>query len=139
VAGAPAIALAELDSANWALLLEQLGLVGIIYNTASHCELRHCKDGKLEFILDEPRAALFNEGHVDKIRLALENYFEAELSVSIAPGEIQVESPAMRCERLALERQQQAVAEIEGDPVLQGFIARFDGELDPASIAPLDQ
>ncbi len=45
----------------------------------------------------------------------------------------------MRCERLALERQQQAVAEIEGDPVLQGFIARFDGELDPASIAPLDQ
>ncbi len=32
----------------------------------------------------------------------------------------------------------QAVAEIEADAQLQALITRFDGELDRASIAPLD-
>jgi len=44
----------------------------------------------------------------------------------------------MRKARLAQERQQEAIASIEGDPQLQKLIARFDGELDRSSIVPTD-
>ena len=131
-------ATAQPAPAGWPALLEQLGLVGIVYNVASHCELRDCSGYDFRFVLDPDNASLFNASHVDKIRLALENYFDSRVSVSIAQGEIQGETPAMQRARLARERQQEAVAEIESDQRLQALIARFDGELDRSSIAPLD-
>jgi DNA polymerase-3 subunit gamma/tau len=135
---AGAIALADLIPANWPQLLESLGLLGIVYNIASHCDLRSNDNGALEFVLDAGNASLFNDSHNDKIRLALENYFGHPLSVCIVPGDVQRETPAMRQARLAQERQREAVASIEGDPQLQKLIARFDGELDRSSIVPTD-
>jgi len=49
---AGAVALADLIPANWPQLLESLGLVGIVYNIASHCELCSNDKGTLEFALD---------------------------------------------------------------------------------------
>jgi DNA polymerase-3 subunit gamma/tau len=127
-----------LSPEGWPVLLDQLGLVGIVHNIAAHCELRARQGDALEFILDEAHSSLFNDSHADKIRLALENYFDAKLSVSIVPGQVLAETPAGRAERLRQERQSEAVAEIEADTQLQALIARFDGELDRASITPLD-
>jgi len=135
---AGAVALADLKPAMWPQLLESLGLVGIVYNIASHCDLCSNANGSLEFVLDTGNASLFNDGHNDKIRLALENYFGHSLSVCIVPGDVQRETPAMRKARLAQERQQEAVVSIEADPQLQKLIARFDGELDRSSIVPTD-
>ncbi|MEJ2531551.1 MAG: DNA polymerase III subunit gamma/tau [Halioglobus sp.] len=123
---------------GWPALLEQLGLVGIVYNVASHCELREASGHDFRFVLDPDNASLFNDSHADKIRLALENYFDSRVSVAITQGELQGETPAMLRARLARARQQEAVAEIESDQRLQALIARFDGELDHSSIAPLD-
>jgi DNA polymerase-3 subunit gamma/tau len=100
--------------------------------------LRSRSANQLEFVLDEANASLFNDGHSEKIRLALENYFGQPLQLSIIAGKPCSETPAKRQERLARERQLEAVAEIEGDPLLQQLITRFDGELDRASIAPTD-
>ncbi len=130
--------LAALTPASWPQLLDHLGLVGIVFNIAAHCELRSRQERQLEFILDEAHSSLFNEGHVDKIRLALENYFGGKLSVTIESGKVEAETPAQHTERRRQERLQQAVAEIEADARLQSLIARFDGELDHASIAPLE-
>jgi DNA polymerase-3 subunit gamma/tau len=130
--------LADLSPDTWADTLESLGLVGSVANVASNCELRGSDGGRLEFVLDSRNAALFNDGHVDKIRLALQNYFDQSVSIAITAGEVQRETPAMRRERLTQERQQQAVEDIECDDILQGLIKRFDGELDRASIMPLD-
>jgi len=128
----------DLTAENWPQLLERLGLVGVVYNIASHCELRGREGNALRFVLDEHNASLFNNSHSDKIRLALQNYFESSLSLSITPGRPRGETPAMRHDRLARERQQEAVAAIEGDSRLQELIARFDGELDRSSIVPTD-
>jgi DNA polymerase-3 subunit gamma/tau len=40
--------------------------------------------------------------------------------------------------KAASERQKQAIEAIESDPRLQALITKFDGQLDRASIAPLD-
>jgi DNA polymerase-3 subunit gamma/tau len=132
------IALGELEPWQWHHLLEQLGLGGIVYTIAINSELRSCSGNTLQFVLDQANAALFNKGHVEQIRAALEKYFGEKLVVTIAPGETATETPARRQARLQQERQQAAVASIEADPLLQKLIARFDGELDRASITPVD-
>jgi len=132
------IGLDELVAQNWHHLLEQLGLGGIVYTIAINCMLSRRDDSHLEFVLDQANAALFNKGHVQQIRAALEKHFACALTVEITPGEVQGETPAQRQARLRRERQQAAVATIEADPLLQELIARFDGELDRSSITPVD-
>ena len=130
--------LGSLSSDNWFELLELLGLAGIVYNIASHCELQDRTGDVLHFVLDEAHAALFNAGHSDKLSLALGNYFGHSVSVSVAPGVLRGETPAMRMTRLAERRQAEAVVSIESDSQLQALINRFDGELDRSSIHPID-
>ena len=139
LAGAPPVGeVIELTPGAWPNLLEALGLLGMVYSIASNCQLVAVDGTALHFVLDESNASLFNTGHSDKIRLALQNYFDRELSVTIDVGQPPGETPAMRTARAARERQAEAVAEIEGDQRLQALMARFDGELDPASIAPME-
>ncbi|MFT6955039.1 MAG: DNA polymerase-3 subunit gamma/tau [Halieaceae bacterium] len=128
----------SLSPDNWADTVDSLGLIGSVANVASNCELRSTSGDSFEFVLDETNAALFNQGHVEKIRLALENYCDAPITINITTGTVAVETPALKKARLALERQQQAVDDIECDQVLQSLIERFDGKLDRASIVPLD-
>ncbi|KAA1193488.1 DNA polymerase III subunit gamma/tau [Pseudohalioglobus sediminis] len=135
---ATAAALAQPTVENWPQLLEQLGLLGMVQNIAANMALTRVEGDHLEFVLDSANASLFNDSHRDKIRLALQNYFERELSVDISTGQPPGETPAMRQARAARERQLQAVAEIESDQRLQALISRFDGQLDRDSIAPLD-
>jgi DNA polymerase III subunit gamma/tau len=135
---ATALTLEELAPENWWQLLDLLGLRGLMFNIASHCELRQRDGTDLAFVLDSGHAALFNDTHSDKLRLALQNYFGFELTVSVELGEPRGETPAMRLNRLAEERQAQAVVAIETDPQLQALIARFDAELDHSSIRPTD-
>jgi DNA polymerase-3 subunit gamma/tau len=130
--------LEQLKPADWHGLLEQLGLGGIVYTIANNSELRSCAGDTLQFVLDQANAALFNHRHVEQVQAALEKYFGTALVVTIEPGATEGETPARRQARLQQERQQAAVASIEADPLLQKLIARFDGELDRASITPVD-
>jgi DNA polymerase-3 subunit gamma/tau len=137
-ASASQMALRDLNPDNWYRFFELLGLKGIVYNVASHCELLQREGDTLQFVLDRAHAALFNDSHSEKLRLALENVFGHPLSISVVPGEIRGETPAMRAARLAQQRQAEAVVAIEADPQLQSLIARFDAELDRSSILPTD-
>jgi DNA polymerase-3 subunit gamma/tau len=58
--------------------------------------------------------------------------------VLVELGEPRGETPARRLQRLAEQRQAEAVVAIEADPQLKALIARFDGELDHSSIHPTD-
>ncbi|MEZ5572351.1 MAG: DNA polymerase III subunit gamma/tau [Halioglobus sp.] len=132
-------ALEDLNTKTWYQLLELLGLTGIVYNIASHCALLRREGTSIQFVLDANNTALFNEGHVKRLQLAMANYFGHPVSIAVEPGEPIEETPAMRVMRLAQERQAEAVYAIEGDPQLQALIARFDGELDHSSILPTDE
>ena len=128
----------DLSPQGWPELLEQLGLRGIVYNIASNCELRSCAGDALQFVLDPANVSLYNTGHLEQIKKALEQQLGRSLSVEIEPGELQAETPVQVQQRQARERQQSAVASLEADPVLRDLINRFDGELDRASIVPVD-
>ena len=135
---AAASELQGLTPASWPRVLPQLALRGAVENIASNCELRQVSGNELAFVLDRDNAGLFNDGHRDAIRRALENYFDRPLSVSVCVGEIEGKTPAMHRAIQRRERQAEAVAAIEDDPQLRRLIERFDGELDRNSIVPLD-
>jgi len=137
-AGPGEFQLGDLAPESWVRLLELLGLRGMIYNIASHCELRQRRGNELEFILDVTHSTLLNDSHAGKLEMALANFFGVPVSVALTPGQVRGETPAMRTARLAEERQAEAVIAIEGDPQLQALINRFDGELDRSSIHPTD-
>jgi len=129
--------LADLNPQSWPVLLEQLGLHGIVYNIASHCELRSCTDGVLDFVLDENNATLYTDKHRSRISAVMENYFKIKLSVTVECAAPMGETPAMRTMRFTADRQREAEYAIENDPQLKQLIERFDGELIRSSIAPL--
>jgi DNA polymerase-3 subunit gamma/tau len=137
---APAMSAANetLAPDTWHAVLERLGLGGIVYNIASNTELRSADGGQLLFVLDPANASLYNSGHLDQIRQALEKHLGTGLNVSLEVEEVRGETPAQRRQRRQHERQLAAVASMEADPVLQDVINRFDGELDRASIIPVD-
>jgi len=130
--------LAALSADTWPAVLDTLGVTGIVYNIASHCQLLSNSGGEVRLVLDQDNAGLFNAGHVDKIQQALEQFYDCPVSLVIEPGEPCGETPALRRQRLARERQQAAEMAIRDDPHVQSLLSRFDGELDFTSIAPID-
>ena len=135
---APAEARIALEPARWHELLEALGLTGIVYNIASHSELRRVENGKVWLLLDAENGSLYSDTMAERIAVALSSYCGDAVSVLVEMGVPDTETPALRRQRLMRERQQQAVQAIEQDPRVQMLVDRFGGELDHESIAPVN-
>ncbi len=128
----------SLTTETWHEVLELLGLTGIVYNIASHCEFINARDNTLHFVLDDAHSAIFNNSHTERLGAALASHFGQRLSASVVAGTVRSETPAMRMARLAHLRREEAIDAIEADPQVQALIARFDGRLDRSSILPID-
>ena len=126
-----------LEPARWAELLDQLPLGGLVYNVASHCELRQVDGDKAYLVLDEENASLYNDSHAGRIGAALGDYLGRPVSVAIEVGLPRFETPARRARRLLDERQAQALAAIEADPGVKLLLERFEGTIDRESVTPI--
>jgi DNA polymerase-3 subunit gamma/tau len=126
-----------LEPARWAELLDKLPLKGIVYNVASHCELRQVDGEKAYMVLDEVNASLYSDSHAQRIATALAAYLGRNIEVFMEVGVPRYETPASLARRLLEERQAQAVASIEADPKVQLLLERFEATLDRESITPI--
>jgi DNA polymerase-3 subunit gamma/tau len=129
--------LVALEPARWAELLDKLPLKGIVYNVASHCELRQVDGEKAYMVLDEANASLYSDSQAQRIATALTAYLGRNIEVFMEVGVPRYETPARRARRLLDERQAQAVASIEADPKVQLLLERFEATLDRESITPI--
>ncbi|MEM0954505.1 MAG: DNA polymerase III subunit gamma/tau [Pseudomonadota bacterium] len=130
-------AVLPLEPARWPDMLDRLELRGLVYNVASHCELRQVDADQVWFVIDEANASLFNEGHARQIGAALSEYQKRALTVHIEPGLPRYETPAARAQRLLQERQAAALQSIEQDPKVKLLLERFDGSIDRDSVTPI--
>ena len=133
------MALDQLDSERWVRDFEQLGLVGMVGNIASHCTLQKRQGNRLELLLDQHNASLFNDAQLHKLEQQLSKALGEALEVAVELGEVSGETPAAYRARQLAERRAAARASIENDPNVQLLIERFGATLDPESIEPLDQ
>ena len=125
------------EPGRWAELLEQLQLGGIVYNVASHMELRQVDGDRAYLVLDEANASLYNDSHARQLSESLSAYLQHKVQAVVEIGAPRYETPAARAQRLLDERLDQAVASIEQDPKVKLLIDHFEGTLDPESIAPI--
>jgi DNA polymerase-3 subunit gamma/tau len=126
-----------LEPARWADILDQLPLNGLVYNVASHCELRQVDDDRIYLVLDETNASLYNEAQCGRIAAAIGDFLGRSVNVNIEVGVPRYETPARRAKRLIEERQAQALAAIESDPRVQLLLERFEGAIDRTSVTPI--
>jgi len=120
---------------DWATLLANLQLTGMVYALASHCSLSAIQENQIELILSPNHAALLNNKLQARLNEALNQYFGKKMKLSIQAGQAKAETPADKKQREATEQHQEAIASIENDPHVQELINKLGVNIDPALIS----
>jgi DNA polymerase-3 subunit gamma/tau len=126
------------DAARWHALVDTLGLDGMTRQFARHCAWREHGDGRLRFALDPRARHLQSDERIAAV--------EAALAVQLGPLRLEVEAiaipgllhPAALDEQRVIDRQRDAEAAIENDPVVASFRSLFGATVRPGSIQPID-
>ena len=124
------------DAEPWAELVEALAVSGVARMIAEHGIGRRLEDGSWRLVLDSGHDTLLNDAQVETIRRALGEHLGGSVELKVVVGDPDAETPAQRRERIALERQQRAVAALESDENVRSLLAEFDGQLDLNSVKP---
>lgn len=128
----------DLEADQWVLLVDLIGITGMTYSIAANTSLESVSNGMLQFHYAPEQKALISEVHIDRIRDAVGRYHNCRVEVEFSLGSFSRETPSQYRTRKRAERQVEAVRSIEQDPVVQTLIERFDGQLDVASVEPID-
>jgi DNA polymerase-3 subunit gamma/tau len=124
------------QSESWSELVEALALSGVARMIAEHGIGRRIQDGTWRLVLDSDHDTLLNDAQVETIRRALSEHLGSSIELKVDVGDPGAETPARRRERIALERQQRAVAALQSDHNVQTLLEEFDGQLDLDSVRP---
>ena len=133
----------QLKPEHWLKLFDALAIGGVLKTVAAGLELmavdvRDSGVGRLRFRLDERDAGLYDPVHQVRLGAALGDYFGRAIEVEITAGAVDQETPRLRAERLAAERQETALRTLRNDPVVRDLVARFDGQLLEDTVVPSD-
>ncbi len=82
---------------------------------------------------------LLEKKYQDKIREALNVYFNKPIMLNFSVGSITGLIPAALQQRTEEEKQAKAIAAIEKDPIVQELIEQFDAKLIVSSIRPIQK
>ena len=126
---------------NWHLLFQQLQLNGVLHTIANHCVLMDmtAQDSgcHLQLCLDPQQAALYNQGHQERLSQAISQALARPVKVSIQVAPVTRETPAAIQLRLQKERQAAAEALFKQDAQVLAVLQRFDGRILDDSIHPI--
>jgi DNA polymerase-3 subunit gamma/tau len=105
---------------------------------ASHCLFTARVDDVLQFIIDDQENSLFDASHQESLGVALSDYFDHPLTVSINSGVAKDETPRAANIRENNERKAAAVERLNADPSVMQFKQLFNGGLDEQSVESID-
>ncbi len=150
-AGAPVMTLsrqlAELPpdplSDRWAELVAQMQTLGLItalvreLAVQSQCVAQRQEGALSLWHLQVPRASLCGDMHKDRLTQALAQVLGCEVQLHVEQGAA-VNTPAQRDLAAREARQHAAEALIEGDALVRGLLAQYQGaRIVPGSVAPI--
>ena len=124
-------------NAQWAEIVEKLGLTGMARMLAQHCELVSHDETRIELCLAKAHERLLDKAYQDKLKAALQHYFGGSPRLSISVGGENGNSPADITSRDNQQRQAKAIAEIEQDPFVRELVENFDARVVESTIKPL--
>ncbi|OLU14771.1 hypothetical protein BVH01_16835 [Pseudomonas sp. PA1(2017)] len=125
-------------AAEWLELFPKLGLSGMTGSIAANCTLIAAEGDKWLLHLDPGHSALFNATQQRRLNDALNAYHGREMQLSIELIKPEQETPAQAAARKRANRQREAEASIQNDPLVQQMISQFAASVRAGSIEPVD-
>ncbi|WP_298188404.1 DNA polymerase III subunit gamma/tau [uncultured Pseudomonas sp.] len=125
-------------AADWLELFPKLGLSGMTGSIGANCTLISIEGDNWLLHLDPAQSALFNSTQQRRLNDALNQFHGRELNVLIELHKPEQETPAQAAARKRANRQRDAEASIEKDPLIQQMIQQFAAVIRADSIEPLD-
>jgi len=135
---APTPAAASAGTEDWAGIVAQLSLSGVVRQLAVHAVPVGREGAMLNMALDPSCAQLLTKERQGKLQEALSEHFGEPVTLHIEVQTPPSETPAARERRERSERQAQAEQQIESDANVQAIVETFNARIKPDSIQPLD-
>ncbi|QPN43951.1 DNA polymerase III subunit gamma/tau [Priestia aryabhattai] len=123
---------------QWLELFPQLPVSGMTGNIAANCTLMAADGDDWLLHLDPGQGALFNATQQRRLNEALNQHLGRTLNLRIELILPEQETPAQAASRKRAERQQDAVASIEQDPLIQQMIKQFGATVRQDTIEPVE-
>jgi DNA polymerase III subunit gamma/tau len=134
----PAASVPPLPADDWHGLVARLSLAGLPRQLAQHCELVEMGDTQVKLRLPPVHQSLLNtKAPQEKLQEALQAHLGRPVKLNVVLGEVERETPAERSRNEKRERQEKAVAAIEGDPFVRDVMDIFDASIDESTIKPV--
>jgi DNA polymerase III subunit gamma/tau len=123
---------------DWHAVVASLPLAGLPKQLAQHCELAETTDAQISLRLPPAHKSLLNtKAPQDKLQAELQNHFGRPVKLVIVVAEPEGQTPAERSRSEKRERQEKAIAAIEGDPFVRDVVDLFDANIDESTIKPV--
>jgi DNA polymerase-3 subunit gamma/tau len=123
---------------DWECLIDKLSLNGVPLQLAKNCAFVTCKDEQLELALAETHQQFYNKQREEILQQAIDASTGKKLRVMISIKDKVSDTPALREQQRARERQASAEHAIYNDGVVKAIVETFDGRISPKSIQPVD-
>ncbi|WP_442108873.1 DNA polymerase III subunit gamma/tau [Pseudomonas sp. NUPR-001] len=123
---------------QWLELFPQLPISGMTGSIAANCTLIAADGDDWLLHLDPAHSALFNATQQRRLNDALNQHFGRTLKLSIELIRPEQETPAQAAARKRAERQGEAEASIDADPLIQQMIKQFGAMVRHDTIEPVD-
>ena len=104
---------------------------------AQHCELAEVTDSCVSLRLPPAHKHLLGKAQQEKLQTELQTYYGRPLTLNIDVAAPAGETPADRARSVQRERQEQAIAAIEGDSFVRDMVEAFDATIDESTIKPI--
>ncbi len=129
---------AESGEQSWKHIFDQLQLKGMVTELAANCEIKKWQENHLVLTLAKQHAQLYKKEFEKRLADALSKHLGRTIQLSIEVGELVSETPAGEVARLAAEKQQAVVSEIQEDRFVQELKDKFGAEVQMETVRPLD-
>lgn len=122
------------DSQEWSNIVKGMNLAGITAAIANNCVLEKITDQEVILAIDPGQSILLNKKQEERITLAIQEYLQRPVIVTIRTGQSQMETPAAQVQQQKAERQVLAQDAIAQDPNVQKLINTFNATILPDSV-----
>ncbi|CAB1368493.1 DNA polymerase III subunit gamma/tau [Denitratisoma oestradiolicum] len=121
----------------WHQLVARLPLSGMARQLAQHCELVAMNEALVTLRLSPVHKHLMGRMQEDKLQTELQNHFGRPLKLALDLADTESETPAEKARNVQRERQERAIAAIEGDNFVREVVDMFDATIDESTIKPI--
>ena len=122
---------------NWPELVKHLKLKGMAKMLAHHSEAKQMTADTIELLIPEIHKHLLDKKYQSTIKSALDAHFGRPVKLSFTIGSITGMTPVAIQQQENEQKQAQAIAAIEKDPVVQDLVDSFDAKIIESSIKPI--